>query len=221
MLKYKMTDDDWSSKVARGETMPRMNRAIRLMEPYIDFNNSRGFDFGCGEGVFMRVLNERGSVMYGCDPSPDLIKLAPTNAVVGDFTRLKEFDDGFFDFFLCFQVVSFLDKPGEFGRTFAEASRVLRTGGVFLLTILNSRMTKADARHPHVADPDTLKDYLLTFGLNEMGQTYDNTMRRLPWRLLNFSRRNERTQDDEELARFPDAHKRQKSTAIISVSVKA
>lgn len=217
---WHMTDEDWIAKIDRGLTEPRMTRALRLVTKHLDVRDARGFDFGCGEGVLMRRLEERGAVMDGCDPSEVLIERAGPRGSVGDVSYLRSLPAGLYDFFLMFQVVSFLTRSGEFDEALTEAYRLLKPEGLLLITIANGRVMAQNARRPHVADPKTFNDFLGHYGFIEVDHMFDNCLRTTAWRCLHPSRRNERTMDDAEIAHMSEAHKCAKCAMYLSLSRK-
>lgn len=84
-------------------------------------------DVGCGTGRAAAALAERGSRVWGIEPSPEMAALARervSTVKVASAERLP-FKDGWFDRALMWLVVHLLDRP----RAFAEAHRVLAPDG--------------------------------------------------------------------------------------------
>jgi SAM-dependent methyltransferase len=98
--------------------------------------SGRVLDLGCGLGVEVGDLAERGFHAVGIDSSPNAIERAARDHprvefLIGDVLDLP-FPDQAFDVLLdrgCFHYVASPDRP----RYEAEAWRVLRPGGRFLL----------------------------------------------------------------------------------------
>lgn len=102
-------------------------------------------DYGCGRGAFMddpvaarrrlRVLQDRAAQICGVDIDPG----AATNPCLDDFRLLEPdrpvpYPDASFDLLLADCVVEHLAAPGEF---FAEANRLLKSGGFIALRTTN------------------------------------------------------------------------------------
>ena len=98
-------------------------------------------DLGCGPGLFLRDLSERhaGSRLYGFDVTPTMIEHArglryrgalPTLAVQDVEKEPLPLDTGIADLVAMTGLLHVLDDPFA---ALAEARRVLRPGGLFLL----------------------------------------------------------------------------------------
>ena len=84
-------------------------------------------DVGCGTGRFAAALHERGSRVWGVDPSPEMVAAAKSrgvNAKVAQAERLP-FKEGWFERAVMWLVVHLVDRP----RAFAELWRVLDPEG--------------------------------------------------------------------------------------------
>jgi len=80
------------------------------------------------------------------DFSPGMVETAQAsgaNAIVGDIGNLP-FEDSFFDCLFSFTVLGITDQPLQ--PVLEEASRVLRTQGVFLLTVLEQHYNQSLVR---------------------------------------------------------------------------
>lgn len=103
---------------------------------------ARVLDFGCGTGDIATAMERRGYEVTGCDVAEKMIELARSTS--GGTTvewvclepgwRVLPFGDGSFDGVVASSVFEYLvDVPSVAG----ELSRVLRPGGVLLLTVPN------------------------------------------------------------------------------------
>jgi ubiquinone/menaquinone biosynthesis C-methylase UbiE len=98
-------------------------------------------DVGCGPGVMVAELVERGCTFRGVDPSADMISIArerfPENDrvsfITGDAARL-EFPDNSFDAVLCMGVMDFVPNGQQ---AIGEMIRVLKPGGTLIITVTN------------------------------------------------------------------------------------
>ena len=95
-------------------------------------------DVGCGDGSKVGRFCERRSASYhGVDVSQQAVALARQqglNAQVIEDASTLPFEDGTFDVVVCCEVLEHLFAPFE---SAAEARRVLRTGGRYVVTVPN------------------------------------------------------------------------------------
>jgi SAM-dependent methyltransferase len=97
-------------------------------------------DVGCGPGFLLWCIESwfPGAELIGVDRSEDLLKVAKSRckrmtALKGDASKLP-LPDGYIDAVFALHVVEFLTQPGQF---FAEARRVVRPGGLLVITTPN------------------------------------------------------------------------------------
>ena len=87
----------------------------------------RVLDIGCGTGRVAAALAERGSRVWGVEPSPEMAGLAReriSTVKVAPAEKLP-FKDGWFERAVMFLVIHLVDRP----QAFAEAKRVLGVDG--------------------------------------------------------------------------------------------
>ena len=92
-----------------------------------DLAGRRVLDIGCGTGRVSAALVERGSRVWGVEPSPEMAALARqrlSTVKIAPAERLP-FKDGWFERAVMWLVIHLLDRP----RAFAEAARVLGPNG--------------------------------------------------------------------------------------------
>jgi SAM-dependent methyltransferase len=100
-------------------------RAMRELGAASDDATLRVLDFGCGQGDFVRALNELGLEAQGCDFQSRLGPSAALHPIDPDPYRLP-FDDDSFDFVLSTNV---LEHAQNVETCYREIRRVLKTGG--------------------------------------------------------------------------------------------
>lgn len=112
-------------------------KAERFIEAGLDRlpPGARVLDVGCGTGFHVARLRERGFDVVGVEPGPELRRRAQANnpgARIddGDMENLA-FDDGSFDGLLAVEVIRHVPHPE---RAVVEAARVLRPGGLAIIT---------------------------------------------------------------------------------------
>jgi SAM-dependent methyltransferase len=109
-----------------------------------DVNRRRILDIGCGDGLFPRLLAERGASVVGYDKAAEKI----TEAQAHEDTRQSDAAyvvatphtfvyDGAFDAATSVMVLQFARSPEELTAFFRSASRHLRSGGRFTSIVFN------------------------------------------------------------------------------------
>jgi len=104
-------------------------------------------DAGCGNGMMLPYILQRGAFYFGLDISDKLIEIAreryaqeieegKANFVVGEATELP-FKDDEFDFVISFAVLHHLPSPETRKEFFSEIYRVTRPGGKVKITVWN------------------------------------------------------------------------------------
>ena len=98
----------------------------------------RLLDVGCGMGELLARLGKRASVAVGVDISPGMVRALGKRrprVIVADADRLP-FADGSFD---CVVSVTLLQNMPDPRRTVAEMKRVVRPGGLVIVTTLRKK----------------------------------------------------------------------------------
>jgi len=105
--------------------------------------NGRILDVGCGPGKVMRVLRDRGWDVYGVDFSALAIEHARArlglNVTCGDLLQ-AHYKEAFFDVVMFNHSLEHLHNPLE---TLRETCRILKPGGLLLVTLPNARSFEA------------------------------------------------------------------------------
>jgi SAM-dependent methyltransferase/uncharacterized membrane protein YbhN (UPF0104 family) len=100
-----------------------------------------GLDLGCGLGLQVAAMKERGYHVVGIDPSWGLLAVGRARGhtlIAGDALRLP-FADASLDFAYCIGVLHHLPGRDAQARAYEEIARVLKPGGVFLIHESNPR----------------------------------------------------------------------------------
>jgi cyclopropane fatty-acyl-phospholipid synthase-like methyltransferase len=122
----------------RGLHFPAIEEALG------DLNKKRILEIGCGDGLFSRLLAERGAAVVGYDRA--LQKIAEAQARVcgpgldATFvvaTPYTFFHDGTFDAAMSVMVLQYATSPEELAAFFRSASRHLGPGGRFISVVIN------------------------------------------------------------------------------------
>lgn len=110
-----------------------------LLNRFAEATRERGLvaDLGCGPGHVARYLHEQGVAVAGIDLSPEMVRVARhlhpgLDFQVGDMTRLQLPDAELAGVLAFYAIVHF--DPSELGAVFSEVRRVLRPGGLALVS---------------------------------------------------------------------------------------
>lgn len=136
-----------------------------LLERRVD-RDARVADIGCGGGTTLAWLSKHsGYVLSGAEPDADLVAAARENCPTAAFVRAGAealpFHDGAFDAALMECVFSLLEEPVA---AVSEAKRIVRPGGVFVLTDLYARVKedlsfKQNALLRHIYSRQTIEAF--------------------------------------------------------------
>ncbi len=131
---------DWSRlyATADGRTYHFHVRRMRVLE-LLPARLARVADIGCGPGVMVEAVLARGGTFAGVDASTEMIREAMgkygtrpgVDFQVGSIEQLP-LPDGCFDQVICMAVLEYLQSPD---RALAEIARILRPGGMGLITV--------------------------------------------------------------------------------------
>lgn len=97
---------------------------------------ARVLDVGCGRGVLLGPLADRGFEVHGIELSADAIRGVDPRADIRIAPRLGDarFEDDFFDQVIIWHVLEHIEDPAH---TIAECRRILRPGGRLIVAVPN------------------------------------------------------------------------------------
>lgn len=119
-------------------------------------------DIGCGEGYGSYLMSGFAETVVGVDLSEEAVvnalELYSSDKVdfkIGDVTRLLypeyEFDAG-----VCFEVIEHIENPGDLLK---EAGRVIKQGGIFILSTPNGGVRVSSQKNPFHVKEFTLAEF--------------------------------------------------------------
>lgn len=104
--------------------------------------NKKILDAGAGDGLFAKLLEEKGNEVICVELSDELIQLCEENGlkcVKANLNSVLPFPDNYFDVVFCGTVIEHLFDPWKF---FGESYRVLKKGGCIIITTSNTAFVK-------------------------------------------------------------------------------
>lgn len=129
-----------------------------LMKMAGDVKGKKVLDIGCGTGRLARVLIEKNADYTGVDISEEMLKIAKKKNTKGKFLEadIEElpFEDESFDVIICAFVIVHV---GDLKEAFREAYRVLKKGGIFVVTNINQK------KAPKLFDADGFPLYITSY----------------------------------------------------------
>ncbi len=121
-------------------TRSKMWKELGFLEEYLK-EKDRALDIGCGNGRLYELLREREIEYYGVDFSEKLIDIAKSKFPLAKFQVADglelPFSDNFFDKAVSIAVLHHIPSEKFRLEFLKEAQRVLKPGGVFILTVWN------------------------------------------------------------------------------------
>lgn len=114
----------------------------RVAARHIDFltadlsKNAKVLDVGCGRGVLLTPLADRGFQVYGVEINESAIQGSDPRAEIRIASRLGDaaYPDEFFDEIIIWHVLEHVEDPSH---TIEECRRILRPGGRLIVAVPN------------------------------------------------------------------------------------
>lgn len=131
----------FNNAASRYDSITNSYAIRRRMEFFVARAEGKCLEVGAGTGSISKALVERGHEVLATDISLKMVeemKKKGVNAIMCDAEKLP-FPDATFDTVLASEVLYYLDHPELF---LSEARRVLKPGGVLLLSSANARVAR-------------------------------------------------------------------------------
>lgn len=191
----------------------RLAIALNLLKKHTELRGANVFDFGCGEGTFMRTLAAEGATVAGSDPSETLIDLAPEHAAVGSVETLEALPPNSIEILVVLNVLGYVPQDQQ-ARFWNAASAITKPGGFMLQGNANARVAAGKSYH-FMADPRTFPQTLKFYGFEEIDRDF-HRYRLFPWTRKRTGKRD--VIEIAELKRIPMFLKAMRSTGYYSIS---
>ena len=94
-------------------------------------------DFGCGSGIYAKLLTKKGAIVKGFDISPEMLKIAKRENPTLDLRLGSGYKIPFNEKFDIVYAALVMDYLEDWGRILKEVSRVLKDKGTFIFSIGN------------------------------------------------------------------------------------
>ncbi|MEN8134271.1 MAG: class I SAM-dependent methyltransferase [Thermodesulfobacteriota bacterium] len=138
-------ESDVSGKVSlyKRDIINRKNTVLHLLDKYTYKDSLDILDIGCGAGILMEDMLQRGHNVVGSDISEEMIEEAKKNTAAFSSDRKKimpgdleniSFGNNTFDFVTCVGVLEYQKSDKT---SICEISRVLNNGGFAIVTVPN------------------------------------------------------------------------------------
>ncbi|MBU2523488.1 MAG: class I SAM-dependent methyltransferase [Nanoarchaeota archaeon] len=102
--------------------------------------NVRGkkiLDFGCGTGIYAKLLTKKGAKLKGFDLSDEMLKIARKNNPKLDLRQGSGYKIPFNEKFDMVYAALVIDYFKDWDKVFKQVSRVLKKGGIFIFSAGN------------------------------------------------------------------------------------
>lgn len=112
---------------------------VRRLLPQ-NYDSLKHLDIGCGDGFTIRMIKPQGMIT-GVDVDPVMLRYAAARGIQtvnSDIRNIPMLDDNSFDLITCLDVLEHVEHPTL---ALAEAYRILRRDGFFILTTPNVTLT--------------------------------------------------------------------------------
>jgi len=100
-------------------------------------NNKKVLDFGCGSGIYAKLLTKKGAKVSGFDISKTMLSIAKKENPKLDLRLGSGYKIPFTEEFDIVQASLVLDYLKDWDKVFKEVYRVLKPNGIFVFSIPN------------------------------------------------------------------------------------
>jgi len=184
--KFGSQAERWWDRKGEFKTLHDINPLrIKFIQDFINLQNSRIVDVGCGGGILTEGLAKKGANMLGIDLSEDLIDIADLHGLESGVTAhyqkisaeaLAEAEPAAFDHVVCMEMLEHVPDPGSI---IDACAKMVKPGGYVFFSTLN-RQPKAyllaivAAEHLLKMVPAGTHDYKTFIKPSELSQSARN-----------------------------------------------
>jgi len=144
--KFGAQAERWWDRNGEFKTLHDVNPLrINFIQKFINPQNMRIVDVGCGGGILTEGLAKKGADMLGIDLSEDLIDIADlhglesgikTNYKKTSAEALAEAEPASFDHVVCMEMLEHVPEPGS---VIAACAKMVKPGGYVFFSTLNRK----------------------------------------------------------------------------------
>ena len=146
------------------------NEYLCLAEHIGHCSGKKIIEVGSGTGFFLRKFAQKAEEAVGFDLTEGMLKAGrkiasekgiEINFIQGNVLEGVPFADNYFDIVYSNSMIEFFEKDEEAEKVLAEMWRLLKTGGKFVVSVLNKESTWAYKRTAELLEKDSI------FSLNQ------------------------------------------------------
>jgi len=146
------------------------NEYLCLAEHIGNCSGKKIIEVGSGTGFFLRKFAQKAEEAVGFDLTEGMLKAGrkiasekgiEINFIQGNVLEGVPFADNYFDIVYSNSMIEFFEKDEEAEKVLAEMWRLLKTGGKFVVSVLNKESTWAYKRTAELLEKDSI------FSLNQ------------------------------------------------------
>lgn len=141
IAKFAQLADDWWDKDGVLKTLHDINPArLEFISQYVDLNETRILDVGCGGGILCEAMAANGARVVGIDAEPEALQCAKAHAQTNQlaidyhYSPIETYEADAFAAITCMEMLEHVDEPQL---VIEHCARLLQPGGFLFLSTIN------------------------------------------------------------------------------------